>query len=430
MTYDTIVVGGGFAGLRCARDLTAAGQSVLLLEGGERLGGRAYRRRSATSPSLDVEIGGAYIHRHHHPRLAAELDKYRVRTEPAPEATVFRNRLGPGSHDSAFPIPVEEAAEAEAGLYRLLSDAHRIDVEAGLDTQGLEDLDVPLLTYIDSLKLPPVTRQLVLSWGWNMMGQPVTEASALWALQFVAAHGYSVLGVVLSLDEVISDGTTALVEAMAAEVPDIRMQAVVESVHQGAGSAEVVVRGGEVLVARDVVIATPLNTWRTIRFDPPLPPDRASVVAEGHGCRGLKILVQVTGAPEGISCTGDGVFPTLYDYMPAEDGGRILVAFTDCSSFDPTDREAVEAAVHHYLPEVTVVGVDCHDWSSDPLFLGAWVSPKVGQFSKVHKALGESYGSVHFAGSDVSLRFPGYLEGALETADRVVEEILRKRQDH
>ncbi|MFZ3599443.1 flavin monoamine oxidase family protein [Streptomyces sp. BH104] len=427
MTYDTIVAGGGFAGLRCARELAAAGQSVLLLEGGDRLGGRAYRRRSATSPGLEVEIGGAYVHRHHHPRVAAEIERYGVRTEPAAAATIFRNRLGPGGRDAALPIPVEEAAEAEAGLYRLLSDAHRIDVDAGLDTQSLDDLDIPLLTYVDSLKLPPVTRQLVLSWGWNMMGQPVTEASALWALQFVAAHGYSLLGVVLSIDEVLSDGTTALVEAMAAEVPEIRLGAVVESVRQGGAGAEVVVRGGEVLTARDVVVATPLNTWRTITFDPPLPADRAPVVAQGHGCRGLKILVQVTGVPAGISCTGDGVFPTLYDYMAAEGGGRILVAFTDSGSFDPTDPAAVEAAVHHYLPEATVVGVDYHDWSSDPLFLGPWVSPRVGQFSRVHKALGEAHGRVHFAGSDVSLRFPGYIEGALETSDRAVGQILHGR---
>lgn len=424
MNYDTIVVGAGFAGLRAARELADAGQSVLLVEGGDRVGGRAFQRESTTSPGVSVEVGGAYISRHHHPRLAAEIDRYSLATQPSAPASVFRNRLGPGEHNCAFPIPIEEAVEAEQGFYRILADAHRIDVEQGLDRQGLDDLDVSLLDYIDSVDLPPVSRQLVLSWGWNMMGLPPAQGSALWALQFIAAHDYSILGVVLSIDEVLSDGTSTLVGAMAADVPQVRTGAVVNAITQHDDGVRVRV-GDEVLTAEHVVVATPLNTWRNIDFDPPLPAGRAELVAEGHGCQGLKLLIQVDDVPEGISCTGDGVFPTLYDYMPAgPEGQRIVVAFTDSTSFDPTDIAAVEAAVHHYLPDAKVVGVDYHDWASDPLFLGPWVSPRVGQFSRVHKALGDRHGAVHFAGSDVSLRFPGYIEGALETADRVVAEVL------
>lgn len=430
MAYDVVVVGGGFAGLRAARDLAAAGSSVVLFEGGDRLGGRAYTRASHLFPSMQVEIGGTYLHRHHHPRLAGELDRYGIATAPAPEATVFRNRLGSGDNDKAFPVPLEEAGQAETGLYRMLHDAHRIDVTAGLENQGLDDLDIPLLDYVDSLGFGPVTRQLVLSWGWNMLGQHPSRSSALWALQQVASHGYSVLGVVLSLDEVIPGGTNQLVGAMADDVPEIVLEARVTSVaRQDDGSYDVVVeRGGaaEHHRARHVVIATPFNTWRNITFAPALPAVRAAAVARGHACRGLKLIIHVTGVPQGLSCTGDGVFPTLYDYMGTPDGGRLLVAFTDSESFDPTDAEAVADAVHHYVPEATVHGVEYHDWAADPLFGGPWVSPYVGQFTEIHRGLGEPHGEVHFVGSDVSLRFPGYLEGALDTADVVVEEIIKR----
>lgn len=428
MINDVIVVGAGFAGLRASRDLAAAGLRVLVLDGNERIGGRAYSQESTLVPPLRVEMGGAYMHRHHHPRLAAELDRYGVRTVPAPEPTVFRNRLGEGQRDSLLPIPEDEAVETEAGLFRLLRDAHRIDVDAGLENQGLDDLDIPLQDYIDGLGLGPVGRQLLMSWCWNMMGQPPTEASALWALQFVAAHGHSVLGVMFSIEEVVPDGISELADAMAADVPSIELRtrvtavrirddAVVEvdAIHDGATTTH---------LARRVVMAIPLNTWRDVRFEPPLPAARAAVAGEGHGGRGLKVLVQVSGVPEGLSCTGDGVFPTLYDYLPVPDGSRLLVAFTDSDSFDPTDKGAVEAAVHHYVPEAVVHGIEYHDWCADPLFRGPWVSPRVGQFSKVHKALGEPHGPVLFIGSDVSLRFPAYIEGALETAERAAASIL------
>ncbi|MEI4278390.1 flavin monoamine oxidase family protein [Klenkia terrae] len=428
MAYDVIVVGGGFAGLRAARDLAAAGSSVVLFEGGHRLGGRAYTRASELFPEVQVEIGGTYLERHHHPRLAGELDRYSVPTAPAPEATHFRNRLGSGDYDRAFPVPGEEATSVETGSYRMLRDAHRIDITAGLENQNLDDLDIPLTDYVETLGLGPVAKQLVLSWSWNMLGQHPSKSSALWALQQVAAHGYSVLGVVLSLDEIVPAGMNELVAAMAADVPQIVQGALVTEVtRQEDGTYEVLVeRAGERERHRTthVVIATPFNTWRNITLEPALPSRRAAAVARGHACRGLKLIIHVTGVPAGLSCTGDGVFPTVYDYMATPDGGRFLVAFTDSDSFDPTDEVAVAAAVHHYVPEAVVHGVEYHDWAADPLFGGPWVSPYIGQFSQIHKGLGEPHGRVHFIGSDVSLQFPGYIEGALETADNAVTSIL------
>lgn len=422
-SVDIAVVGAGFAGLRAARDLSETGRSVVLLEAAHRVGGRAYSRQSTTDPGTVVEVGGAYFHRHHHGRLAAEVDRYRIATQAAASHTVFRNKLGPGQRDAALPVPAEEAVDAERVLYQLIRDAHRIDPGAGLENQGLEDLDISAHDYLDALKAPPVTNQLLRSWIWNMMGQRVEDASALWVLQCVASHGYSVLGVVLSLDEVMPHGTGALTSAMANDVPDLRLGEPVHQLRQDSSGVEIAYGKDRVLTAKHAVVAAPLNAMSGLRFDPALTGARADVVREGHGGRGLKLLIQVHGVPAGISCTGDGTFPTLYDYLPSSDGGRILVGFTDRDSLDPADDAAIERAVHYYLPEAVVVGVDYHDWTADPYVRAPWVSPRIGQATRAHKSLGEQHGRIHFAGSDVSLLFPGYIEGALETADRVLTEV-------
>src|SRR5262245_25120421 len=56
---DVIVIGGGMAGLACARALGRRGKRVLLLEGSPRLGGRIH---TAAVGGANVDLGAAWIH--------------------------------------------------------------------------------------------------------------------------------------------------------------------------------------------------------------------------------------------------------------------------------------------------------------------------------------------------------------------------------
>jgi monoamine oxidase len=58
--YDVLVVGAGLCGLTCARNLSAAGFKVLILEGRERVGGRV--EEMSTGFSAPVDLGAEFIH--------------------------------------------------------------------------------------------------------------------------------------------------------------------------------------------------------------------------------------------------------------------------------------------------------------------------------------------------------------------------------
>jgi monoamine oxidase len=100
-----------------------------------------------------------------------------------------------------------------------------------------------------------------------------------------------------------------------------------------------------------------------------------------------------------------------------------LVSFTDTRTVDLTDHAEIERGLRQFVPDARVVAVDAHDWTKDPLFNGAWMSPRVGQISRSHSKLSEPHGRVFFAGSDVSLEWPSYIEGAVETGARAAREV-------
>ena len=61
MIYDVLLLGAGLSGLKAARDLHAAGKSVLVLDKGRGVGGRAATRRWDGTP---VDHGAQFFRCH------------------------------------------------------------------------------------------------------------------------------------------------------------------------------------------------------------------------------------------------------------------------------------------------------------------------------------------------------------------------------
>jgi monoamine oxidase len=89
--FDCIVLGGGIAGVTAARDLGAAGRTVLLVEASQRIGGRMKTRRDWVRGVNDpakwpLEAGAEYIHitkfSNRFAEFNAELNRHHFATEP------------------------------------------------------------------------------------------------------------------------------------------------------------------------------------------------------------------------------------------------------------------------------------------------------------------------------------------------------------
>jgi monoamine oxidase len=63
-------------------------------------------------------------------------------------------------------------------------------------------------------------------------------------------------------------------------------------------------------------------------------------------------------------------------------------------------------------------------WAAYPWTLGSYSYWKVGQYTRLAGAEREQSGNCHFAGEHTSVDFQGYLQGAVESGQRAVDEIL------
>ena len=121
--YDVIVVGGGFAGITVARDLSRTGRRVLLLEARNRLGGRTFTSQFA---GHQVELGGTWIS-WHEPHIWAEVTRYQLALSETPGMAVpaylgWMTNKGELKETTAQ----EMGGFLEAGISKLVAGAEQV----------------------------------------------------------------------------------------------------------------------------------------------------------------------------------------------------------------------------------------------------------------------------------------------------------------
>ena len=78
--------------------------------------------------------------------------------------------------------------------------------------------------------------------------------------------------------------------------------------------------------------------------------------------------------------------------------------------------------MHELAPEAEVLAVHAHDWVADPFSRGTWAVLRPGQVHAAWSALRAPEGAVHFAGAHTALRWPSFMDGAVESGRRVAVE--------
>ena len=425
---DAIVIGGGFAGVTAARELTLAGLNCTLIEARDRLGGRTWYKDWGGDA---IEFGGGWVH-WHQPHAWAELT---------------RAGQGIGKSDGAELVSWEVAGERRTGSAeareeitvrawdRFVAPAREVlprPHDPLFAQTALAPFDAQTIAQrLDELGLSEEERAVVEVELEGLAHGFLDDAGAVSVMRWHALSGYS-----LELTQetggvyTFGAGTRGLIDAMATQAPFAQwLSTPVDSIGRVAGGVEVRTRKGDVLQARTCVLTVPLNVLPHIRFDH-LSAAKRDAIALGQASRGIKLWLRVRGEARGINAIAqDHPFGYLMTDRLLPDGSQLLVGFgRDAAAIDAGDRVAVQSALDRLIPGLEVVDATTHDWLADEFARGTWAIHRPGWYTRHHAAMRGPESGLVFAGSDLADGWSGFVDGAIESglrASHQVQALLR-----
>lgn len=424
---DVIVIGAGFAGLTAARELTARGLTVRILEGRDRIAGRTWVENRM---GRDLELGGTWVH-WIQPHVWAEMTRYGIGVVAGPEfKTAYwwangERHEGPAERvleiiDEPNRRLLEQARELIPLPYQPLSNP----AVKGVDHESIS-------SRIDSLGLDEQARQLMRTfWSLNFNGRIenaaftqalrwCSAASGDWMLMFEACATFKVQG-----------GTGALAAAMLAETgDDLHLNTVVTKVEQHDDGATVTAADGTAHSARAVIVTLPLNALATVEFSPALSGGKQAAASRGQAGLGAKLWIKVKGTWDRFVAFGAEDWPINFvqsEYF--DEDSTTLVAFgPDGMAVDVFDAIAAQALLEKLVPGIEVLEVTGHSWIGDGCSRSTWPMHYTGYLSQSLEEMQRPEGRVFLAGSDYASGWGGFIDGAIEsgfTVSRAVHATL------
>jgi monoamine oxidase len=237
----------------------------------------------------------------------------------------------------------------------------------------------------------------------------------------------------------LKGGLAAITSALADRIPDTRKQlnAFVTGLVKVAGGITISLSNGKTLEAGHVIFALPPRVAAEITFEPALP-EAATDAMQGIATwmAGHAKAVAVYDTPfwrrDGLS--GDassrmGPMVEIHDASPAQGGPYALFGFIGVPPQARQDeqvlRQHLQAQLERLFGPQAAAPTQLYikDWAFDPHTstdadrAPLYAHPTYGLPLAMH---GLWNGALHFAGTEVAPQFGGYLEGALEAAENVL----------
>lgn len=441
---DVVVVGGGIAGLTAGRRLQEAGRSVVVLEARDRVGGRTL---NDTIAGVTVEVGGQWVGptQDHVNALIEELGLERYATHDEGDGLVelaegkakrFRGDTPPLS-----PLALADLFQAQRALDKLVATVDRAEPWATPDAAALDA--TTFASWLDRRVHTDQARMFhEIAAAAVFAAEPDTMSLLHWLTYIAAGNGLErVLGTQggAQQDRVVG-GTWRISERLAEELGDtVILSAPVRRITWGDDGVTVETDAGTYEADR-AIVAVPPNLAGRIDYEPALPVRRDQLTQQLPHGQVIKVMVaydepwwraqglngQAASAVGPVGITFDNTVPGHYP--------GILVGFYEGNHAlywgekTPTARRQafVDCLVRWFGPKAaSPIDYVERDWTAEAWTRGCYGAHfPTGAWTRFGPALRQPVGPIHWAGTETATTWMGYLDGAVESADRAVTEIL------
>jgi len=417
MQTNIIIIGGGVSGLIAARQLSASGQKVILLEAAERFGGRI---NTVSDPQFDIvlETGAEFIHGKL-PLTIKLLNEYAISFFKT-KGEMVNNKNGEWQHDTE---PFKS--------WNLM-----------LEKMKTLTTDVPLDDFLEELfpgekKLADKKSIRRFAEGFDLADTKIASTIALreeWMHeeneQYRVVGGYSRL-----IDELVADCKQNYVDLMtSAEAKIIRWKK---------NSVEVSTTNGAIFTGEKIIVTVPTGILQNgaINFDPPLTEYMIAAGKVGYGTV-IKLFFRFDEAfwQEHKKNAGfiisDQIIPTWWTQLP--NPNKILTGWLGgpgAKALHGADEAIItklglQSLAHIFSVSVPYLesilsAVKIIDWSAVPFIHGAYTFASIETMAARKILQSPVDGTIFLAGEGIhQANAPGTVEAALHsgfvTADTII----------
>ncbi|GAA2579406.1 FAD-dependent oxidoreductase [Actinomadura fulvescens] len=452
VSADVVIVGAGLAGLTAARDLVAAGRSVIVLEARERPGGRVYGLPLGDGTTSE---GGAEFIGPTQDRIAALTKEMGVETFPTYNTgknVYYRNgRRSLYATDGILgAVPPDwGVVDLQLALLSLGNMAKEVPVGEPWKAPKAEEWDSQTFhTWSRSHSLSNGARFLMDAFISSTLSVRSRDVSLLYVLNYVASAGNETSPG--NVDRLINTrngaqetrfagGPEQVPIRLAARLGDrVRYNAPVRRIASTSAGAAVTADGITVTAKRVIVAMSPAVASK-IDFTPALPASRLQLM-QRYPMGSIAKFVGVYETPfwraEGLTgqaIADSGVIDVTFDNSPPDGSRGILMGFINQSNIrrlDAAPPEEVKAAALDSFgrlfgdkarsPSLTAM----QRWDNETWSGGGPVGVAApGVLTDFGAALRAPCGLVHWAGTETSGHWTGYMDGAVRSGERVAKEV-------